>query len=103
MSPPPVATHPFAEEVDDRVVDVVTVAEIWLGEESKQTNGSNGLMMAAAKQAPANAGKVRSFISRDELDYDLCVVRIMVSINIRRIGSYGPRYILYDIDLESYN
>jgi hypothetical protein len=62
-----VVTHPFAVEVTDWVAKVVEVAEILLGEGSKQTNGSKGLI-AAAKQIPANAGTVRSFISSDKLD-----------------------------------
>ena len=66
-SPPPVVAHPLVEEVADWVADVVAVAETLLGEGSKQIKGSKGLI-AAAKQTPANAGKVRSFICRDELD-----------------------------------
>ena len=57
--------HAFAEEVIDWVAeDEVEIMEIVVGEESKQTKGSKGLI-AAARQNPANAGKVRSFISRN--------------------------------------
>jgi hypothetical protein len=60
-----VVAHPFAEEVTDWVVeDEIEVTEILVGEESKQIKGSKGLI-AAARQTPANAGKVRSFIRRD--------------------------------------
>jgi hypothetical protein len=66
ISPSPVVTHRLAADVADCVVEVAVVPDV-IEEGSKQTKGSKGLTIAAAKHpTPPNNVKARDFMGRDE-------------------------------------